>query len=652
MPPSADPSSNMNYTHPHQSRQPPSNPLLRPTSIDAPPTPLRIICIGAGISGIITAIRFPQHLNNMSLTLLEKNSDVGGTWHENRYAGCQCDIPAHSYQMTFEPNVGWSKFYAPASEIGEYYRRMARKYGVYKYCRFNTIVTSAVWNSAKSKWVVSTENLRNGEKAEEECDILIGAMGSLNNWKWPTIPGLDSFAGKLLHSALWDESYDFSNKRIAVIGSGSSAIQIVPALSSLPGVQLSTFVRGKTWISLPFAGEEAVRRNPTGQNYEFTKEEREKFIKNPEYYHAFRKDLERELNLAHAVTFSKSAMQMEARGLFEKHMRNKLASKPEIADKLLPEFAVACRRLTPGPGYLEALASSNVEFVTDEIEKITEDGIVTKDGVARNFDVLICATGFDTSFKPRFPFIGSETQNLQDRWAEPENHANAYLSVAVDNIPNYWSYLGPNSAVGSGSLTIVLERQGDYIIECIKKMQRERVSSMVVKPSAAAGWSAYVDEYFRTTVYGEKCRTWYKAGREEGRVVALWPGSCLHAVKALEHPRWEDYDYSYHPVDGRDVPHKWADWLGDGWTHAERLEGDTAWYLDSIDYPPVDAAWLKSEEAQNEIMKRQRILGGGNAGDEEEHDEIKLNGFGVPHVEHFEKGKGPVRHGERVKVEA
>jgi len=249
---------------------------------------------------------------------------------------------------------------------------------------------------------------------------------------------------------------------------------------------------------------------------------------------------------------------------------------------LIPDFPVACRRLTPGPGYLEALCRDNVEFVPKDIKRFTSSGIETSDGEHQELDIIICATGYDTSFILPFPIIGRGGQTIQTRWSP---HPETYLAVCVDGFPNWFFALGPNSGVGSGSLLVLIEHQVDYAVQAALKMQRERIRSIEVKREAVRDFDDYVEHYFPTSVYSENCRSWYKMGKAEGRVVGLWPGSCLHSLVALRHPRWEDFTYERE----KDVKSRFH-WLGDGYTYNEKyLVGDRAWYLNDgyVDIPPI-----------------------------------------------------------------
>jgi hypothetical protein len=259
-------------------------------------------------------------------------------------------------------------------------------------------------------------------------------------------------------------------------------------------------------------------------------------------------------------------------------MKTKLAKKPEIYEAILPTWLPGCRRLTPGPGYLEALVEDNVNFVTTPIVKLTEHGILTSDGKERVVDAIVCATGFDTSHTPRFPVVGRNGINLSDQWKDIPT---AYMSLATPNFPNYFVVGGPNSATGGGSLLIIFESVISYIVQCIQKLQREKILSMEVSPPALKAWNNYCDAYFPGTVHVSNCRSWYKGGKEDGRVVGLWPGSSNHANRALKYPRWEDWVYTRKDDDGL------LGWLADGWTEADRHGGDTSAYLDEADVPPV-----------------------------------------------------------------
>lgn len=270
---------------------------------------------------------------------------------------------------------------------------------------------------------------------------------------------------------------------------------------------------------------------------------------------------------------------------FQRVTREQLVKKPELAESFLPEFGIGCRRLTPGPGFLDSLVQDNVDFVTTAIASINEKGLVLVDGRQIDLDVLACATGFNTSCVPPFPVVGLDGLSLAQRFNPlPES----YLTLAVDGFPNYFMMLGPNAGIGAGSLTPVIEGQADYIIKCIRKLQKEDYVSMAPKAARVKDFSEYVGEYFKKTVYTDKCKSWYKAGGGLGdneRITALYPGSLLHALEAWRAPRWEDFEYTSKEENK-------LRWLGNGWS-STLMEGggDPSWYLNpgAVDVPPKQA---------------------------------------------------------------
>jgi cation diffusion facilitator CzcD-associated flavoprotein CzcO len=604
---------------PEAATLPASPPLAKfPQKAVDEPRPIKVVVIGAGYSGIIAGIRLSQRIRNLSLTIYDSNADVGGTWYVNRYPGLACDIPSHAYQLSFEPNKNWSSYYAPGPEIREYLQGVAEKYNLLPYIQFQHRLVHAQYSETTGKWNLrlqrprsspgdSSDGSPNGnatsfEEIEDTADVLLTGIGALSRWDWPDISGLKDFKGRVIHSAQWDTGEGdpslgwedtvktWKDKNVAVIGVGSSALQIVPSLQ--PKVKkLYNYARGKTWIGVPFVGNKLAELSPaagSNGNYRFTDEEKAKF-QDEEYYKKFRIELEEELNSVHKYTILNSKESLEGRELFKGIMQQKLAKKPWIAEHLIPDFAVACRRLTPAPGYLEALCEDNVDFISTGITKVTPTGIQTSDGNHQDLDIIVCATGFDTTYKLPFPLIGRNNLTLSQAYTP---HPRTYMSLAVHGFPNWFQFLGPNSGVGAGSLLVLIEKQVDYAVEAVGKIQREWIKSMEPTKDAVDDFDEYLEAYFPRTVFGQKCKSWYKMGKEEGRIVAIWPGSSLHAVKTFSHPRWEDYNYTYHSLDDtqsstvRKRPNRFT-FLGNGETQNETLGNtDLAWYLRDVDVPP------------------------------------------------------------------
>ena len=393
--------------------------------------------------------------------------------------------------------------YAPSWEIRDYLQGSAKKYGADRFIKLQHKVVGAEWTQSEGKWHVKVEK-PDGEVFEDTSDVVVSARGNLNNKQWPDIPGLWDFEGEIMHSAAWNQEYDFRNKRIGIIGSGSSAIQIVPKLQSREGTTLNCFIRNRTWISPPLA--QGTQDKYGLEEFDFKPEQIRKFREDHEGWKDFRMDVEADANNIHAVTIQGTEMQKGAAKAFEDGMKIRLQKKPHYFDWLKPGFSPGCRRLTPGPGFLEALVQDNVNYVRDRIVKMDPKGVVTEDGKLHEIDVLVCATGFYASTAPPFPVTGLKGKTLSEHWKE---RATNYLSLTTDQFPNYFLMLGPNGAIGEGSLTMMIESTGDYITKAIRKVQKENIKSMVIKPERVRDFLQYVDTYFKGTVYSEECRSWY-----------------------------------------------------------------------------------------------------------------------------------------------
>ena len=539
--------------------------------------PVSIACIGSGVSGIATAIRIQESLQNVSFTIYEKNNDLGGTWLENRYPGCACDVPAHAYTYTFEPNPDYSRYYVGSVEIHAYLKAVAKKHDVEKYIVCNHKLVSATWNEALSQWELEIEVSQPGsdEKSlfRRTCNVLINASGLLNNWKWPAIPGLSSYRGHLCHSAQWKSEFDWQGKNVAIIGSGSSAIQIVPELQPIIG-KMKSFIRSPTWIA-PSQGF-VDPKNEGPKNFYYTAEEKKKFRDDPDEFLAYRKRIESDMNRTFDTVLKDSSKQKEAKFEFAKIMKARLGGDEELAEKLIPKWGVGCRRLTPGQNFLESLVKPNVEVITDEIIRIEPEGLVTADGTLHKVDALICATGFNTTYRPRFKLVGRQGIPLADLW-EDTNAVEAYLAMAIPGFPNYFMFLGPNAPISNGTLIPVMEKQCEYMVSFISKLQRQKIHSFSVKPEVVKQLNQHHQKFLQRMVFSDPCRSWYKGGRADGKVIGIWPGSSLHYYETISEPRYEDWDYVYRNSN------MW-NYLGNGWTLLEAKDSETksedlAWYL-------------------------------------------------------------------------
>jgi hypothetical protein len=312
-----------------------------------------------------------------------------------------------------------------------------------------------------------------------------------------------------------------------------------------------------------------------------TEAQREAFASDPAGYLAVRKVIEDDGNSIHDSTVRGSEMVKRLIKTFREDMTARLAPKPELLETIIPTFSPGCRRLTPGVGFLESLTADNVEVVNDKIVSVTPTGVLLASGREIELDALACATGFRVSAPPPFEVVGRGGRTLAERWTP---YPESYLSVAVDGFPNYLMMFGPNSAIGFGSLTKILEAETDYVVRVIRKMQKEDYASIEPKAERVRDFSEYVDEYFKDKVYTENCKSWYRSeGGQGDKIIGLWPGSTLHALEALRAPRWEDFVYESIDAEGAANGLRW---LGNGWSETQKT-GDPSWYLnpDEVEVP-------------------------------------------------------------------
>ncbi|KAL6364108.1 hypothetical protein LRP88_03541 [Fusarium phalaenopsidis] len=537
------------------------------------PRKLRVACIGAGASGIMMCYKKEKEFgDSIDLIVYERYPKPGGVWYANKYPGCRCDVPSPAYQYPFAPKSSWSRYYSPAAEIQSYYEEFATKNGyVDKYIKLSHRVNKAAWDETTGQWVltISHTNESNEESTfEDRVDFLIANVGVLNTWKWPDIPNREAYQGKMTHSANYDTSLDLKDKTVIVIGSGASAIQIVPAIR--PTVKkLISFYRTPQWIGPGLAMDGFT--DSEGRNFDYTEEQKDAFAKNPEAYLAHRKEIETKINTSFRNNIANHPHQKLGREFVTQRMKNILKNDQRLVQRLIPTFPMGCRRLGPAEGFLEAFLEDNVELAEGEIESFTKDGLRTTDGTEYKADVIICATGFDVSFKPVFPVVGRNNVSLSEAWKDDPS---AYLAVAASGFPNFLiGSLGPNCPAGHGSFITVLEAAQNYVCKMIRKMQTENILAIDVKPEAVAEYNEHVHKWLERTVWAAGCRSWYNQGRPGGKITAQYPGSLVHWRLMLEHPRFEDYNIRYRTRNR-------FEFMGNGFTLPEVDGQDVAWYLD------------------------------------------------------------------------
>lgn len=503
----------------------------------------------------------------------------------------RCDIPSHVYQSTFSPNPNWSDQFAPGAEIRDYWQSVAKKYNVYEYAKFHHRVDDASWDSASGTWDLTITDLATNTVVHDKVDFVLTAIGRFNAWKLPDYPGLSDYKGILRHASHWDPDFDPTGKKVAVIGNGASGIQLVANLQRSVA-RLDHYARSKTWIAASWAGDE---RTLDAQPY--TDEQKASFQNDPEAYLAFRKQME-DKYWRRFTTFLKGEANDNVRKLFEETMKARLSKKPEILEQILPDFSPNCRRLTPGPGYLEALQEDNVVFIREGIRRFTETGIETVDGTHREVDAIFCATGANGDMIPPFPIRAGDDggKELSAVWSPEGEHGfpYTYLGAATPGFPNLFFVHGPHGTGPSGTVPHSVEAQVTYYAKFLRKASREGIKSLVPKKEAADDFVEYSDAFFSKTVLADGCSSWYNGGRPGARIHGLWPGSSLHVTTVRREPRWEDWEYEY-VEESKGNRFLW--YFGKGSAKVEGVDGsDITTYLDvpgKIDLRDLHESWYR-----------------------------------------------------------
>ena len=480
------------------------------------PRDLRFVVIGAGMAGVLTGIRL-REAGHEDWVIYEKGDRVGGTWRENTYPGLTCDVPSHIYCYSFEPNPGWSRRFSPGAEIREYFEGVSRKCGVLPRIQFNEEVTRLEF--ADGRWRIE---LKSGRR--DEADVVIAATGVLHHPRYPDIEGLDSFEGARFHSSRWDHSVPLDDRRVGVIGTGSTAVQITGAL--VPRVaKFSLFQRTAQWI--------APQENPA-----YSEEEKAELRRDPEAL----RNLHESLALDFHERFSNGLIdanspQMKA---LEEICRNHLETAvrdPVLRERLRPTYRAACKRLIISGEFYPAIQQPNAELVTEPIERIEPGGVRTRDGRLHELDVLVLATGFrvDRFLRP-IEVIGREGITLEQAWAE---RPNAYLSISIPRFPNLFMLNGPNGPVGNFSLITIAEMQLHYILQLIAEIRAGRAREISASESAMARFSTEFDAAAKNTIWASGCRSWYLDSRG---VPAVWPFTYQRFADEMAKPKLDAYE--------------------------------------------------------------------------------------------------------------
>jgi cation diffusion facilitator CzcD-associated flavoprotein CzcO len=476
---------------------------------------LRIAIIGAGMAGILAAIKL-REAGYDDIVIYEKSDRLGGTWRENTYPGIACDVPAHLYTYSFEPNPEWSSTFACGPEIQAYFERIARKYDVVRLMRFNEEVPYCAFTDGR--W-----RLRTASGREDQADFIIAATGVLHHPHIAAIPGLASFAGACFHSARWDHEVTLAGKRVGVIGTGSTAIQITSALVGEVG-RYDLFQRTAQWIS-PI------------ENSRYSEADKAAFRADPARLQAVRdlanEDFER---FSTAVIDADSPQMQEIEAACVANLEDNVRD-PVLREKLRPNYRAGCKRLIFSSDFYAAIQHPHAHLVTTPIEGIEPAGVRLIDGELRALDVLVMATGFraDSFIRPT-TVLGQGGINLDDVWAD---HPVAYMSISIPGFPNFFMLNGPNGPVGNFSLIQIAEHQVAYILKLMQKVREGACRSLSASRDATADFEQARTRAARKSIWATGCKSWYL---DKNGVPASWPWSRTRFFEEMAVPRLEAYD--------------------------------------------------------------------------------------------------------------
>ncbi|QRW01268.1 flavin-containing monooxygenase/FMO family protein [Ceratobasidium sp. AG-Ba] len=486
-----------------------------------------IAIIGSGVGGLLAAISLQVKLGFYNYTIYELAGELGGTWQQNTYPGCACDVPAHWYSLSFDPNPDWSCVYVAYKEIHQYWKRLASKYDLVRHIQYRTEVISAVWDEEKQFYRLQLRNTETQEIREEIANIVISATGAFNHPKWPNIPGRESFQGASIHAKMWDHSVDFNGKRVALIGNGCAGSQIFPALATNPSTHVINFCRSKSWY-IP---------RPQKQVYDWVKWS---FRNIPLTLKAFRYFLAGTYDVT-SHNWKVGPITNYLRRSFEKvSIEHINTTAPEKYRKtLIPDYPIGCKRIVFDPGYVEALNQENVEIEFDPITEIVSDGIVTKSGKKYDVDIICYATGFDVEGSYRLNVKGINGQSMQE-YFESEGGASGYMGTTAPGFPNWITLFGPNLASGHASVICVEEIQMNYAMQFIKPIIQGKAKSFVPKLDTTRAWNDWVQSCLKGYIW-TSCTSWYRSAGT-GKVVAVWPGSLVHLWWSFRHPVWANFN--------------------------------------------------------------------------------------------------------------
>jgi cation diffusion facilitator CzcD-associated flavoprotein CzcO len=482
------------------------------------PDHVHVLIVGAGFGGLGMAIRL-QDRGDRDFLVVERGHDVGGTWRDNTYPGATCDVPSQLYSYSFSPNRSWSRSFSPQPEIYDYLRDVARRAGVLDRFAFDTAMTSAVWDDDEALWRVDTT------RGTVTARTLVAAAGGLSEPRMPDLEGIDTFRGRIFHTARWNHDYDLAGRRVAVIGTGASAIQVVPQIA--PKVaHLDVYQRSAPWV-LP------------RHDRAYSRLERLAFRHLPALQKVYRAGI----YWNHEALVPMIFVNPKAPGLAEKgalkHIREGIRD-PQLRARVTPNFQIGCKRILVSNDYYPALDRPNVDLVTEPIARLTPEAVVTADGTVRRADAVIVATGFHAVDPPIARQVtGKHGETLAQVWAR--DGMAAYKGTTVQGFPNLFQIVGPNMGLGHSSMVFVIESQVTYIERALEAMRERGLATVEPSVSAQRAWNEDLQRRLARTVWTTGgCTSWYLD--EHGRNPTLWPRTTVVMRRLLSRFDIDAYD--------------------------------------------------------------------------------------------------------------
>ncbi len=475
-----------------------------------------VAIIGTGFGGIAAAVRLKQ-AGVTDLVLFERADDIGGVWRENTYPGAACDVMSHLYSLSFAPKADWSRKFAPQAEIHQYLRDVARDFDVMRHVRFSTEVLAAAFDEADNRWVLT---LSTGE--EYRADVLIAATGQLSRPSRPAVPGLENFRGTVFHSAQWNHEHDVTGRRVAVIGTGASAIQFVPAVAAATA-SLTVFQRSAPYV-LP---------KPDG---DYSERARSAYARVPGLLRLSRARIYATNELRSLGFNTQPRLLFAHRARFRRYLREAVPD-PGLRATLTPTDPMGCKRILMSNDWYRSLQLPQVEVVTEPITGVREHAVVTADGTEHEVDTIVLGTGFAaTEFLLPMRVTGRGGRDLHEQWADG---ASAHLGTVVPGFPNLFVLYGPNTNLGHNSIIVMLEAQIGWVVQAVRLLRRGAARTLEVRPEVAAGFDAWVQERVGHTVFAGGCRSWYLTA--SGRNTQNWPASTLTFLRRLRRLRLDEF---------------------------------------------------------------------------------------------------------------